>query len=70
MIVDLERNDLGRICRAGTVRVDERLRRGVVSLTHGWTAANVGRLTSVVDDVDPLTGMICQGAIPVTVRPS
>ena len=23
MLVDLERNDLGRICRAGTVRVDE-----------------------------------------------
>lgn len=52
----------------GTVRIDDRLRAGVVSITHGWTAANVSRLTSSVADVDPLTGMVCQGAIPVTVR--
>ena len=49
----------------GAVRIDARLRPGVVSLTHGWTTANVSRLTSAVDDVDPLTGMICQGSIPV-----
>jgi anaerobic selenocysteine-containing dehydrogenase len=48
-------------------RADDRLRRGVVSLTHGWLDANPGRLTSTVDDVDPLTGMICQSAIPVTI---
>lgn len=54
----------------GTVRVDDRLRPGVVSISHGWVDVNVGRLTSVVDAVDPLTGMICQGAIPVTVRPA
>lgn len=51
-----------------TVRIDDRLRAGVVSITHGWTAANVSRLTSSVADVDPLTGMVCQGAIPVTLR--
>jgi anaerobic selenocysteine-containing dehydrogenase len=54
----------------GTLRVDDRLRSGVVSITHGWTATNVSGLTSVVDEVDPLTGMICQGSIPVTVRPA
>lgn len=54
----------------GTLRVDERFRAGVVSLTHGWTATNVSRLTSAVDRVDPLTGMVCQAAIPVTVRPA
>jgi anaerobic selenocysteine-containing dehydrogenase len=54
----------------GTLRIDERLRPGVVSITHGWASTNVGRLTSTVADVDPLTGMICQGAIPVTVRPA
>jgi anaerobic selenocysteine-containing dehydrogenase len=54
----------------GTLRIDDRLRPGVVSLTHGWSSTNVSRLTSVVDEVDPLTGMICQGAIPVSVRPA
>ena len=54
----------------GTLRIDDRLRGGVVSLTHGWASANVSRLTSVEADVDPLTGMICQGTIPVTVIPA
>lgn len=54
----------------GVLQVDERLRPGVVTLTHGWTTANVGRLTSVVEDVDPLTGMICQSAIPVALAPA
>jgi len=52
---------------AGVLRVDDRVRPGVVSMTHGWTATNPTALTSTVDDVDPLTGMICQSAIPVTV---
>jgi hypothetical protein len=53
-----------------TVRIDDRLREGVVSITHGWTSTNVSRLTSVSERVDPLTGMICQAAIPVTVQPA
>ena len=52
----------------GVVRIDDRVRPGVISMTHGWTATNPTALTSVVDDVDPLTGMICQSAIPVTLR--
>ena len=52
----------------GAVRIDDRIRPGVVSLTHGWASANVSRLTSVVDDVDPFTGMICQGSIAVDLR--
>ena len=32
MLVDLERNDLGRICRAGTVHVDEYMT--IESYTH------------------------------------
>ncbi|MBM3692647.1 MAG: molybdopterin oxidoreductase [Actinobacteria bacterium] len=54
----------------GVVRIDPRLRPGVVSLTHGWIATNVSRLTSVTDAVDPLTGMVCQSAIPVELRPA
>ena len=50
----------------GVLRVDERVRPGVVSMTHGWIATNPTALTSVIADVDPLTGMICQSAIPVT----
>ena len=33
-------------------------------------ATNPTALTSVVDDVDLLTGMICQSAIPVTIAPA
>ena len=51
---------------AGVLRADDRVRPGVVSLTHGWIGTNPTALTSTVDDVDPLTGMICQSAIPVT----
>jgi anaerobic selenocysteine-containing dehydrogenase len=51
---------------AGVLRADDRVRPGVVSLTHGWIDTNPTALTSTVDDVDPLTGMICQSAIPVT----
>jgi anaerobic selenocysteine-containing dehydrogenase len=53
----------------GRVRIDPRLRPGVVSLTHGWTTANVSRLTSATDAVDPLTGMPCLSAVPVRVQP-
>ena len=35
-------------------------------MTHGWIATNPTALTSVIEDVDPLTGMICQSAVPVT----
>jgi len=47
MIVDLERNDLGRICRTGTVRVD--------SLFDVQTLATVHQMTSTV------TGMLSPG---------
>lgn len=53
----------------GALRVDDRLRAGVVSVTHGWIDTNVSRLASTVDTVDPLTGMPCLAAIPVSVRP-
>jgi anaerobic selenocysteine-containing dehydrogenase len=49
--------------------LDPTLRRGVVHVPHGWAAPHVGRLTSTRDGVDPLTGMVRQTGIPVTVRP-
>ena len=47
--------------------VDDRIRPGVVSAPHGWYDANVGVLTSSTVGVDPLTGMVWQSAIPVSI---
>jgi anaerobic selenocysteine-containing dehydrogenase len=53
----------------GTVRGDERVPPGVVTIPHGWAAPNVSDLTSADDAIDPLTGMVTQSAIPVEIRP-
>lgn len=56
----------------GTVVAKARLtadiRRGAVSLPHGFGSPNVCDLTSTRADVDPLTGMPLQTGIPVTLR--
>jgi anaerobic selenocysteine-containing dehydrogenase len=46
--------------------LDANIRRGAVTLTHGWTAPNVAALTSATDDLDPQTGMVRQSGLPVT----
>jgi len=38
------------------LELDSELRPGVVSIAHGWYEANVCRLTSSLERVDPLTG--------------
>jgi anaerobic selenocysteine-containing dehydrogenase len=53
----------------GIVRGDEHLSPDTVTIPHGWPAPNVSGLTSVEDDIDPLTGMVRQSAIPVDIRP-
>jgi anaerobic selenocysteine-containing dehydrogenase len=51
------------------VRVDASVRRGVVAVPHGWGGdAGVGALTSASDGCDPLTGMVQQSAVAVTLR--
>jgi anaerobic selenocysteine-containing dehydrogenase len=50
-----------------TVAADERVRRGVVSMTHGRRGASPGSLVSRLVDVDPLTAMPRASALPVTV---
>jgi len=55
---------------AGTAVLDDSLRPGVVSVPHGWTDPHVGALTSATRGVDPLTGMVLQSGVPVTVRPA
>ncbi len=52
----------------GTLRGDEAVPDGVVTIPHGWSGPNVSDLTSAVDDIDPLTGMVLQSAIPVGIR--
>jgi anaerobic selenocysteine-containing dehydrogenase len=49
--------------------VDPRIRPGTVSVTHGRRGSPTGRLTSGVDDVDPLTAMPLASGLPVTVAP-
>lgn len=51
----------------GTVCADEDMRRGTVSIPHGYATPNVGRLTSGYLGADPLTGMVLQSGVPVSV---
>jgi hypothetical protein len=41
----------------------------VVAIPHGWSAPNVSELTSAETDIDPLTGMVRQSAMPAEIRP-
>ena len=58
----------GRIV-TGRVRGDERIPLAAVAIPHGWSTPNVSDLTSADDDIDPLTGMVRQSAIPAEIRP-
>jgi anaerobic selenocysteine-containing dehydrogenase len=59
----------GEMC--GIARLDDQLRRGVVSAPHGWPgAAHVGRLLTGARDCDPLTGMVRQSGVPVSLEPA
>jgi anaerobic selenocysteine-containing dehydrogenase len=50
-----------------TVELDEKVRRGVVSLVHGRIGASPGTLLSTRADVDPLTTMPQASGVPVTI---
>lgn len=52
------------------VALDDGVRPGTVSLTHGRAGASAGTLTSRVVDVDPLTGMPLASGLPVTLTPA
>jgi len=54
---------------AVAVAVDDGVRAGTASLTHGRADASAGALTSLVHDVDALTGMPLASGVPVTVTP-
>jgi anaerobic selenocysteine-containing dehydrogenase len=50
--------------------VEPGMRAGTVSLPHGFDEHNVGYLTSGTLDVDPLTGMVLQSGLSVTIVPA
>ena len=58
----------------GSVRavtsLDTSLRRGVVSLPHGFVDTNVNGLTSSREAVDEQTGMVRLSGVPVSVHPT
>ena len=63
MIVDLERNDLGRVCRIGTVRVDEFARLRSFPSLHHLVSKVSGRLRPGTRLADVLRAMFPGGSI-------
>jgi aminodeoxychorismate synthase component I len=63
MIVDLERNDLGRVCRAGTVRVDEFARVRSFPSLHHLVSQVSGQLTPGTRLADVLRATFPGGSI-------
>ena len=53
----------------GQARIDSTITRGAVAIAHGWASPNSCDLTSADHDIDPLTGMVHQSGVPVTVTP-
>lgn len=63
MLIDLERNDLGRICRPGTVRVDELMAIESYAYVHHIVSAISGELRSGVLPGDALRAVFPGGTI-------
>ncbi len=63
MLVDLERNDLGRVSRYGTVRVDELMAVETYSHVHHIVSNVQGVLREDVDQVDVIKALFPGGTI-------
>jgi anaerobic selenocysteine-containing dehydrogenase len=50
------------------VELTDSVRRGVVSIPHGWSTPNVNELTSSTEELDPLTAMPRFSGFPVTLE--
>jgi anthranilate synthase component I len=63
MLVDLERNDLGRVCRAGTVRADELMITESYAHVHHIVSNVCGELIAGLSPVDVLRAVFPGGSI-------
>jgi para-aminobenzoate synthetase component 1 len=63
MIVDLERNDLGRVCEFGTVAVDDLCRLETHPTVHHLAATVSGRLRPECDALECIRAMFPGGSI-------
>ncbi len=63
MLIDLERNDLGRVCRGGTVRVDEYMSVETYAHVHHIVSNLSGELRAGVSPVDVVRAMFPGGTI-------
>jgi para-aminobenzoate synthetase component I len=63
MIVDLERNDLGRVCAPGTIRVEDMFRLESHPTVHHLVATVSGTLREECDAVDCIRAMFPGGSI-------
>ncbi|HLP03205.1 MAG TPA: aminodeoxychorismate synthase component I [Opitutaceae bacterium] len=63
MIVDLERNDLGRVCETGSVRVDDLWRLETHPTVHHLVATVSGRLRPECDALDAVRAAFPGGSI-------
>jgi anthranilate synthase component I len=63
MLIDLERNDLGRVCDAGSVRVDEYMSIETYAHVHHIVSNVSGRLRSDVSPVDVIRALFPGGTI-------
>jgi para-aminobenzoate synthetase component I len=63
MLVDLERNDLGRVCRWGTVQVDELLSIERYSHVMHLVSNVIGELDAKFDSIDLIRAMFPGGTI-------
>ncbi len=63
MIVDLERNDLGRVCETGSVQVEELCRLETQPTVHHLVATVRGRLGADCDAIDAVRAVFPGGSI-------
>jgi anthranilate synthase component 1 len=63
MLIDLERNDLGRVCEAGTVHVDEYMAVETYAHVHHIVSNVTGQLRADKDAIDVLRAVFPGGTI-------
>jgi anthranilate synthase component I len=63
MLIDLERNDLGRVCVGGTVRVDEYMSVETYAHVHHIVSNVSGRLREAVSPIDVIRALFPGGTI-------